>query len=279
MAGREQRLRDRLNKTDCPKRVTIVGGGPGGMVTAIVANKRGHEVTILEKDAELGGQLNLAVYEDYKLGLRNYTEYLKNQIRLNNINVEFKCDATVDRIRCTNPDVVVVATGADVFIPKIPGSDKENVMTVRTLYEKKLKGNERIAVIGGGLVGCETALGLARNGHEVTIIEMLDSIANGLTMANLHSIIEELGKSKVKIFTGTTCKSIEDKDILCLDKNGKEFNIPYDFVVAATGTKSQKDMVEKVQDAFPDVYVIGDCISPGKIQDAVHQGFYTGIRI
>lgn len=276
-SGRETYMK--IVKADEPKKVTVVGGGPAGMEAAFVAAKRGHKVTLMEKSEELGGLLNTADMESFKYHITYLKNYLKKETELSGVRVQLGKEATVDNIRETGPDVVVVATGSDVFIPGIPGFDREKVMTVRGLKQEKLEGEKQVVVVGGGLVGCEAALGLAMDGHKVTVIEMLAGVAGDMMFINRISLLGEMEKYGVTILTEIKCQSIEGGNVICLDKDGKEILLPFDVVVAATGTKPVNALNDSAKDAFPNVFIIGDCVKSARISDAIHQGYITGIRI
>ena len=276
-AGRETYMK--TIKADTPKKITVIGGGPAGMEAAAVASKRGHEVTLMEKAPELGGLLNVADKEPFKYHLTYLNNYLKKQTEIAGVNILLNKEATVENIEETRPDVVILSTGSDVFIPQIPGSDNPKVVTVKGLQTVEIRENQNIVVIGGGLVGAETALGLAMKGHKVTIVEMLSSIGNGLVFINLMSLMNELMKYGVNILTETTCKCIEDNKVICTDKDGNEVGLPFDLVVAATGTRPVNDLKDALEDHFPEVYIIGDCVKSSKISNAIHEGYIAGNRI
>lgn len=185
----------------------------------------------------------------------------------------------METIRSTNPDEVVVAVGANVFIPDIKGFDDRRVMTVEGIHKYQLTGNENVIVIGGGLVGSETALGLSMKGCKVTLIEMMDDIAKDMMVPNRISLLRLLKENSVKIYTKTTCKEIREGRLICTDENGSELEFSFDVLVAATGTKPETQFAKSIVEAFPEAYVIGDCSQVGKIGEAVHKGFITGNSI
>lgn len=273
--GRESRFK--LVKADQPRNVTVVGGGPAGMEAAVIAAQRGHKVTLLEQKDKLGGQLNYADQEPFKWSISDFNKYLKKQVELKGVDIRLNTKADVDTIKATNPDAVVVATGADVFVPKAFGN--ADVLTVADLPSSSFKDKENIVVIGGGLVGCEAALGLAMQGHEVTLLEMRDDVAMDLNMINRFSLMNELNKYRVNIVTGLTCSEIGDGKLTGTYKDGKTAEFTFDKVVAATGTRKINEIGEAVEREFPETYIIGDCVNIGKIADAVHKGFIVGTQI
>lgn len=273
--GREARFR--LRKADSPRRVTVIGGGPAGMETAIIAAERGHKVTLLEQKDELGGQLNYADLESFKWSISDFNRYLKKQVELKDIDVKLNTKADIDVIKATKPDAVVVATGADVFVPEAFGNS--DVLTVADLPSASFRDKESIVVIGGGLVGCETALGLAMEGHEVTLLEMRDDVAMDLNMINKFSLLNELNKHQVNIVTGLTCSEISKNKLTGTYKDGKTAEFSFDKVITATGTRKTNEIGDAVEKEFLETYIIGDCVEIGKIADAVHKGFITATQI
>lgn len=277
--GREKEFT--FEKVDEPKRVTIVGGGAAGMVTALVAARRGHKVKVLEKSGELGGNMNLISLEKCKRGVRNYNNYIKNQMIKKGIDVTYNCEATIETIRATEPDAVVVATGSYMFVPNIPGFDGEDVVTIRQLYEEReLKGDEKIVVIGGGVNGCEVALAMAEEGHKVTVVELQETFANGLGAFNKLSLLSTIKENEnITMLNKTKCLCIEDHVLKCEDAEGNPVEFDFDLAIACIGMKSENALGKEVLAEFPEAYMIGDAISHQRIGDAVHQGFFTGMRL
>jgi len=277
--GRETMREFNLSKVDRPRRVTIVGGGPAGMKTALVASKRGHQVTLLEKNAQLGGQVNLGDAEPFKFAIRDFNNYMKNQMDNSSVDIQLNTPADIEALKRTSPDVVVVATGANVFIPPIKGFDDQRVMTVEGLGRHPISGTENVIVVGAGLVGSEAALGLSLKGCQVTLIEMMANIANDLQYHNRLALLDEISKRDLTVLTKTKCKEISGDYLICTGEDDQDIRIPFDLVITATGTRPNTELTAQINENFPEVYVIGDCVRPGKIGEAIHKGYITGTRI
>ena len=154
------------------RKVLIIGGGIAGMQAAITANERGHKVTIAEKTDVLGGLLNFADLDLFKIDLREFKDLMIREVKAMDIELLFNTEVTPDFIKKMKPDVLIIAVGSAPAVPPIPGI--ENAIDALTLYWNQDKVGKRVVMIGGGLVGCETSLNLAAAGHEVTVVEMLE---------------------------------------------------------------------------------------------------------
>jgi len=272
---------NKLGKAEEAKKVTVIGGGPGGMVAALACEKRGHAVTLIEKSGELGGLINLAEQENFKFGMQRYNAYLKNQIEKSKVSVLLNTEATLDKVAATKPDAVIVATGSDLFIPGLPGfvaGDK--IGTVRDFKKANTKPSDKIVIAGGGIIASETALGLAREGYtDITIVEKQGQIGGDLMMINFFAILGELMGRGVKILTNTSVEGAENDTLICTDAEGKKVELPYDYLLVAMGTKSENSLNEVMDDNFPEVYTIGDCVKTGRIHHAIHQAYDVAKRI
>jgi NADPH-dependent 2,4-dienoyl-CoA reductase/sulfur reductase-like enzyme len=261
------------------KSVLVVGGGPGGMEAAIISAQRGHQVALWEKSSKLGGSLIPGTVPDFKQDYRDYLKYLYTQLEKLGVKVELNKEATPQLVLNMKPDVVFLAIGAVSFIPNIPGAKNKNVITaIDLLLTKKETGNS-VAVIGGGLVGCETALYLAQKGKVVTIIEMLDDVIPDVHMVNRIYLLELLAKHKVNILTKVRAQEITDSGATVIDKDDNRKTIKADTIVLAMGMIPRNGLLPALEDKIPEVYSIGDCVKARKVKDAVWEAFRIARRI
>lgn len=255
------------------KSVLVIGGGPAGMEAARVAALRGHQVMLWEKEQVLGGNLIPASVPGFKQDYRSLVDYLSTQIGKLGVEVELGKKATVASIRKIKPDVVFIATGATPVIPEIPGIDRENVIGAIDLLLGKKKVGDNVAVIGGNLVGCETALYLAREGKKVTVVEALGSIARDAVLANRMHIEKLFSDLGVTVMTGSCLIEVTGDGIVVADINGKKRNLKVDNAIIAVGLKSRDELSSTLKDKIPEVYTVGDCVAPRKVVDAIWEGF------
>lgn len=270
-----------ISPAEKKKRVLVVGGGPGGMEAARVAALRGHNVTLWEKNNALGGNLIPAAVPDFKDDYKLLIQYLATQIKKLGVTVELGKEAAPELIQKAKPDVVFVATGASSIIPNIKGIEKGmetgKVVTAVDLLSDKGKTGETVAIIGGGLIGCETALYLAKElGKQVAVIELLDSVARDMIWGNALDLIKLLDEFNVKIMTSTTVQEVTDTGIIVIDEQGKTHSLRADTVILSVGMKPNRELVEALESKnLPEVYAIGDCVELCKVLGAIWQGFRT----
>ena len=266
--GREREYK--IEPATKAKRVVVVGGGPAGMEAARVASVRGHNVTIYEKGESLGGQLVPASVPQFKQPIKGLVEYLKNQVVKLGVKIELGTEATPALIKELKPDVVILAMGASPLIPDIPGVKGGNVATASEILLGKKEAGEKVAVVGGGEVGAELAWFLAEQGKKVTIVEMTYGVANDMNMFSHFYLEDKLAQLGIEILTNTTAKEITDKGVVAVDISGNKQVIEADTVVLAVGFSSSNELGKKLRGEIPEVYTIGDCVKPGKIQEAIH---------
>jgi len=275
--GREYETRF-VPPAESRKKVLIAGGGPGGMQCAVTAAKRGHDVILCEKTDRLGGMLRCEETVPFKAAFPKYIETMSRRMAVAGVDIRMNTDVTPELVADIAPDVLIVAIGAGAVVPNIAGINGENVVFAAdyTAGEKTL--GKRIAVLGGGLAGCEFALHYAENGHDVTVIEMSDVVAAEGNPRHRPILIKKL-EAEVDLRTGLRGREITERGIMCVDKNGNDVFIEADNVVVAVGMKADHAKTDALRGTAPQVQVIGDCMKPGLIRDAVFRAYHAALDI
>jgi NADPH-dependent 2,4-dienoyl-CoA reductase/sulfur reductase-like enzyme len=256
------------------KTVMIAGGGPGGMEAARIAALRGHDVTLYEKEGELYGQLRIAALAPGKDKLNFIKEYYSSQLPKAGVKIELNNRVDEELVRKIDPDVLIIATGAEPLIPDIPGISGNNVLVAWEVLQGKAKvpGN-RVAIAGGGLVGCETALFMAEQGKKVTIIEMLEELAMDMEPITRFDLLSNLlPKAGVQSLTRRVISQISKEGVTVLDPFQRKTFVEAENVINALGAKQVETLAEKVKEIVPEVYVIGDSQEPRRIINATFEG-------
>ena len=262
-----------ITPAEVKKKVVVIGGGPAGLEAARVAAKKGHSVTLFEKENRLGGQLNIADVPPRKREMHRAVQDLVHATEIEGVQLNLGQTATISTIQELNPDAVIVAVGASNFSPNISGVDGDNVCDAWKVLSGKQKVSGHVVVIGGGLVGCETAEYLAEQGCKVSLVERKDSIADGISSTVLPTLLENYKTYGVKQYTGHSVKSIQIGELTCENKEGKDVVIPCDFVVMAIGSKSVKFDVEPLEKNGIEVFKVGDCSEVADISHAIKTGY------
>ncbi|MEK7354138.1 MAG: FAD-dependent oxidoreductase, partial [Chloroflexota bacterium] len=262
-----------------PKNVLVIGGGPAGMEAAKIAAMRGHKVTLFEKEKRLGGQLNLAILPPFKEPLKDLLHHLTSQMPKLGIKVELGQQVTPSIVKKLNPDAIIVATGGEPFLPPIPVRDSKPVVQAVDVLAGKAKVGERVVIIGGELVGCETAEYLADKGIKVTVVRRGPDMATKVRPAARTVLLERLNKKGATLIPGVSSYDEINKEGLVLTKNGQRQVIPADTVVIAAGAKPNTSLLDSVKKEQPNTTAIGDLVEPRDVQAAINEGYRAGLKI
>ena len=279
-AGREREF-NTLVTVAKPKKVMIVGGGPGGMEAARVAALRGHEVTIYDKAEKLGGGLFLAATPPGKDKWLWFLDYLTAQLRKLDVKVVLHTVVDLDLVGKVKPDVVILATGAESFTPDIPGAASKQVVSAWDVLEGKVTvSNRKVLILGGGTVGCETAELLAESGNKVTIVEMLPRLADDMEQLNRRGLLDRFAELKINTLVAKKVARIYDDgaDVIDVETGAKE-RLQADKVILAMGAKPVNQLVPVLTGRVPQMYIIGDCVVPRMVIDAVYEGALAARQI
>ena len=284
-----------FNPTDKPKKVLVIGAGPGGMYTAVTAAERGHDVTVWEKSKQIGGQLNLAVVSPGKQEMCKWLTHLNYRAKKAGVKFEFKKEATVENVKEFAPDAVVVATGATPLIPTfIKGVGDYPVITTHDILSRKVtipKGT--VCILGGGEVACETAEMLMADARpnsfattgsigdvEVTLVEMQPQLMTGVCLPNRNIALASLRREGVKSYINSKVLEVTEHEVKIQHKDGtEEWLKGFDYIVLGLGSRKYDPLSEELKAFVPEVHVIGDAIKPGQSSDAMHQGFHVGYEL
>ena len=258
------------------RKVAVIGGGIAGMQAAIEAARRGHEVILYEKTDKLGGQALLSDVMWFKKEMKAFHEYLERQLYKAGVYVMFNIEVTPEFISEANPDVVIVAIGAEQVVPPIKGLENAHMAFDVFGHEDKLGKN--VVIVGGGSVGCELSIHLASLGHQATVVEMGKYLAANAQISERMHMLEFMEKNNVKSYLEARCTEITS-DGIKVEIEGKEEFIKADSVVICAGTKARAKEREAFRDVAFDVINVGDCVKASDVVNAVRTGWDAGATI
>ncbi|HBN56090.1 MAG TPA: enoate reductase [Lachnospiraceae bacterium] len=261
-----------------PKKVIVVGGGPGGMEAAVTAANRGHTVTLYEKNDRLGGQLLSEQYIPFKQDMYRFVKVLEGRLKKAGVDVRLNTCITAEQAAAEHPDVIISAIGAKPIVPPIPGIDSEKVVGLEALHQETPALGQRVVILGGGLVGSECAIYLDGLGKDVTIVEMKDDWAADAYFMHKNAMIRAMRGSNIKIHVNTKAKAVTDAGLVCETSEG-EVTFEADSILLAAGMKSDRETANSFYNAAPRVFETGDVIRPGRVVEAVTTGYYRALDI
>ena len=262
------------------KKIAVLGGGPAGLEAARVAALRGHEVTLFEKTTTLGGQLNIACVPPRKEEMRRATQDLIHAVCNAGVHLCMGQTRTAEQLKDAGFEAVINAVGAHSAAPRIPGIDSVNVADAWKVLAGEQQVYGTVAVIGGGMVGCETAEYLAARGCKVSVIEMMDKIAAGESTTILPTLLENYKTYGVEQYPSHKVKEFRMDAVVCENKDGAEVTIPCDYIVLAMGARSNEFDAAALEAASIPVYSIGDAAGKAAdISNAIRTGYDTACQL
>ena len=262
------------------KKIAVLGGGPAGLEAARVAALRGHDVTLFEKTTSLGGQLNIACVPPRKEEMRRATQDLIHAVCNAGVHLCMGQTRTAEQLKDAGFEAVINAVGAHSAAPRIPGIDGVNVADAWKVLAGEQQVYGTVAVIGGGMVGCETAEYLAARGCKVSVIEMMDKIAAGESTTILPTLLENYKTYGVEQYPSHKVKEFRMDAVVCENKDGAEVTIPCDYIVLAMGARSNEFDAAALEAANIPVYSIGDAAGKAAdISNAIRTGYDTACQL
>lgn len=262
------------------KKIAVLGGGPAGLEAARVAALRGHDVTLFEKTTTLGGQLNIACVPPRKEEMRRAAQDLIHAVCNAGVHLCMGQTRTAEQLKDAGFEAVINAVGAHSAAPRIPGIDSVNVADAWKVLAGEQQVYGTVAVIGGGMVGCETAEYLAARGCKVSVIEMMDKIAAGESTTILPTLLENYKTYGVEQYPSHKVKEFRMNAVVCENKDGAEVTIPCDYIVLAMGARSNEFDAAALEAASIPVYSIGDAVGKAAdISNAIRTGYDTACQL
>lgn len=262
------------------KKIAVLGGGPAGLEAARVAALRGHDVTLFEKTTSLGGQLNIACVPPRKEEMRRAAQDLIHAVCNAGVHLCMGQTRTAEQLKDAGFEAVINAVGAHSAAPRIPGIDSVNVADAWKVLAGEQQVYGTVAVIGGGMVGCETAEYLATRGCKVSVIEMMDKIAAGESVTILPTLLENYKTYGVEQYPSHKVKEFRMDAVVCENKDGAEVTIPCDYIVLAMGARSNEFDAAALEAANIPVYSIGDAAGKAAdISNAIRTGYDTACQL
>ncbi|MDR0916652.1 MAG: FAD-dependent oxidoreductase [Oscillospiraceae bacterium] len=262
---------------DINRRVLVVGGGPAGLTAALHAARRGFAVTLCERGASLGGALLAERGIDFKQASIDFVRTMETRLSREGVSIRLGVEVTPELVRLAHPDALIVAVGAEPIIPTIPGIDGKNVIIASKLPDEMQNVGNIVAVLGGGLVGCETAVHLKNLRRSVTIVEMGEQFASDANPRHRPILMREL--RNVEQHTRTRAIEVTKAGLRCTDMYGMEVMIPANTIIVAAGQRPRRDTADSLRGLVANTSFIGDCVSARNIREATFRGYHAALDL
>lgn len=260
------------------RKVLVVGGGVSGMYAALTAAERGHDVTLCEKESELGGQLWFTDVDTHKESLKRYRDSLAARCKYTGVNIMLDTSVTYELIDRMKPDAVICAVGAKPFVPPIKGIEKATYAV--NIYKDLSQLSKKVVLIGGGAIGCESGFFFAEQcGSHVHILEMRDDICKDSNDSQRRALIPRMKKIGMTWDCGVLVKEITENGVIFTDKDGKEQFAEADRVIYACGSRSNDEVVNSLECIVPWFIVTGDAQKSRTVKQATYEGFCAAMDI
>ncbi len=279
--GRESRFI--VQPASQSKNIVVVGAGVAGMELARITKKKGHRVTVFEKNSQVGGNAAVAAVPKFKQDVKNLITWYKNQLDALDVDLRLSQEAGLGEVQRLKPDVLVVAVGSEPLIPRIQNINDQKVVTASDLLTGNAKAKGKVVIIGGGLVGIETALYLATEKagsiQGITVVEMLADIASDVVSVNKLEIKRLIKEEHIKTITSAKVTNISENGLEYTDEDERTISLEADTIILAVGFVARSGLAANLREAAPAVYVIGDSNKPRKIFDAINQAAELAMNI
>lgn len=270
------------NKYQAPatssKKVVVVGGGPGGMMAALTAARRGHSVTLYEKNSALGGALLSEKYIPFKDDMYNFIKAMSVMLAKENVDIRLNTPLSAEEAQALQADVIMVCIGAEPIVPPVKGIHSPKVVGLEALHNEEPAVGRKVVILGGGLVGCEVGISLDMKGKDVTIVEMKDTWAADAYWMHKQAMDMYYRNANAKIYCGTVAKEVTEAGLVC-EKDGKEFTLEADTILLAAGMKANRTLADSYYNCADRVFVIGDAQRAGRVADATSSAYYKALEI
>ncbi|MBR4056770.1 MAG: FAD-dependent oxidoreductase [Oscillospiraceae bacterium] len=280
LIGREARLGfgEDMEKAKYARKVLVVGGGPAGMQAAVTAAKRGHEVILCEKSDKLGGMLNFTNNDSLKHDLHRYKDTMVRLVEKSGARIMLNTEVTPELAEQLGVDEIIVATGSKPIVPSyLKGI--ENAQHITEIYANpEAAEGDKIVIIGGGLMGVEAGMHLRNLGKEVTVLELQDDIARDVYFVYRAGLLRKFRELGVTAVTGARCKEVEPGAVV-YEKDGQVCRVEADKIFYAVGMTSEDALYFDLEKVNARLSLIGDAKKVGKVDGAVHGGFFAALDI